>query len=128
LDIALKHKNKACKEWRWSRFAPQTIKVLSANKRWEMLSAPMFLDPTEKPERKLPSTVAYSILLKASLTMIKRKGEKISLSQTMGATEESGRSVVHQNRKVHCKKKMLSKYAISHQNCTSLVNIIRIPN
>jgi hypothetical protein len=35
-EIALKHRNKQCKLQRWSRFAPQNIIVLSANKRWEM--------------------------------------------------------------------------------------------
>jgi hypothetical protein len=39
-----------------------------------MLRLPMFLDPTENPEKKLPFTVAEIILLKASITMTNNEG------------------------------------------------------
>jgi hypothetical protein len=48
-----------------------------------------FLDPIEKLERKALSTVANAILLRASI------------SQTAGATEETGGRTIHQTRKVH---------------------------
>jgi len=41
-----------------------------------MLTTPEFLDPIEKPGRKTPLTVAESILLKTSIIITKRKGDK----------------------------------------------------
>lgn len=43
---ASKHRNKHHKLQRWSGFAPQNIKVSSANNIWKMLMAPTFLEPT----------------------------------------------------------------------------------
>jgi hypothetical protein len=80
LDTTSKHKNKALRLRWWSVFTPQNIKVSSTNRRWEMLSAPMFLYLTKKAERKPPYIVGYSILLRASMPMTNSKGEKISLS------------------------------------------------
>jgi hypothetical protein len=55
--------------------APQKIKVSSANNKCEIFTAGG-LEPTEKLERKPLSTVAMIILLKASMTMMKRKGDR----------------------------------------------------
>jgi hypothetical protein len=41
-----------------------------------MSTTPECLDPTENPERRPPLTVAESILLKASITITKRNGDK----------------------------------------------------
>jgi hypothetical protein len=53
------------------KIGPTKTKVSSANNRCEMLTAPKCQDPTEKPERKSPLTIAESILLKDSITIIK---------------------------------------------------------
>jgi hypothetical protein len=54
--------------------------VSSANNRCEMLTTPECLGPIEKLERKPPLTVAESMLLKASITITKRKCDKGSPS------------------------------------------------
>jgi hypothetical protein len=58
------------------KLGPTKNKVSSANNRCEMSTTQECLDPTENPKRRPPLTMAESILLKASITITKRNGDK----------------------------------------------------
>jgi hypothetical protein len=49
------------------------MKVSLANKRYEMLSPPTVIGPTEKPNKKLLFIATEIILLKAFITMTNNK-------------------------------------------------------
>jgi hypothetical protein len=60
----------------WLASAPQKTKASSTNKRWETTIRDRSQEPTEKPEIQPLEVIAPSILLNASMTKSKRKGER----------------------------------------------------
>jgi hypothetical protein len=63
----------------------------------ETRSSLLFLDPTKKLHKSLLSIVADTILLKASMTMTKAGGYKITLSQAMRALKKAkGSSIIRE--------------------------------
>jgi hypothetical protein len=90
------------------------------NRRWEIWSAPTFLDPTKKPERRIPYTAADSILLRASLTITNTKEDK-------GSPCLKPQELLNSPKQKSALKKYnaLSNYTISPQIHTSFVSIIR---
>jgi hypothetical protein len=70
----------------------------------------LFLNPTEKPDKSLLSTVADNIILKAFMTTTNNKGDKGSLSQAMRAIKEAVMSFVNQNKETHRRDTMSNPF------------------
>jgi hypothetical protein len=85
------------------------MRVSSAKRRWDTKTRSSLLAPTEKPEIKPPFTATAIIQLKASITITKRRGREVPLSQTPRAIEEPLGRTINQDRELNC------RYAISNQ-------------
>lgn len=62
----------------WSKLAPQKTKVSFANNMCDIFTTSKCPVQAQKPERRLPSTVAVSILLNASMTTTDNRGDRES--------------------------------------------------
>jgi hypothetical protein len=94
-----------------------------------MLTIPKCLDPTEKLEIKPPSTTTKSILLKASITITKRKCDKGSPSlKPRELLKKQDGLLFTKTKKAPKKYNALSKSVISPQKHTSSTGKVRNPN
>jgi hypothetical protein len=86
------------------------------NKRWEMLKAPTFLDPTEKPDKRPTFTIAKIILLNAFITITNSIGDQgssyLNLQELLRKRSECCSLI---QKSVLKKYNALSNYIISPQ-------------
>jgi len=75
-ETASKHKNNTRRYRRWSAFAPQKTKVSSTNNIWEMSTVSELLELIEKPDRRPMWIKALINLLRASITMTNKRGNR----------------------------------------------------
>jgi len=74
-DTASKHKKRLHRLRICTPFATQKIKVSFANNKCDTTIPALFFEPIEKPTTRPLSSVAAIILLRASITITKSKGD-----------------------------------------------------
>lgn len=79
----------------------------------------VFLDATEKPDKRSLFTVTDIILLNTSMTIANNEGDKVPLSQAMGTIKEARWSSVNQDKEAHRRDAMSYPFSQSLIEITS---------